>query len=421
MRILVFIFYSGGKLFDYIRSYDRKSAEKGQQSLSDFLSASNALVSTPAYKTNPIKIPQPVSTATAVAPSPSPPPTDKNCKRNAAANDYDGDSFYHLLQSYYNKSAASDDTVTYSNSCETVANSVNNEAPHFDLIANDLDVNNLLQCSKKLLNSVSHTLHKIQNHRIDENAIQENDSLFEDSGESGDEDVVDRTDVNEIHSIHSNLMTLATSDDFPVNEYSTEEDEGYYRVAIRLPKAILRRWFREIIFAIKHLHANHIYCYDLQPDNLLLGKNGEILLTYFYRREFTAYFDVKSLNKSCYSSVYIAPERPLTALSDIWSVGVIFFELVTGTSFQSCHPNGILSYYDIQYPEDFDIDINTRDLLEGVSGFFLFANTLYVYLHYYETIKNQFECHLSFQLLQINPDHRLRLDEIEAHPFFNSI
>lgn len=318
----------------------------------------------PSFKTNPIKIPDPV---TAVAPPPSPPKpsTNQNGNRTVAVASGDGDSFYHLLQSYYNKSAASDDSLDYPNSCETIVNSTNSEAPHFDLIANDLDVNNLLQCSKKLLNSVSHTLHKIQNHRIDENAIPENDSLFEDSGESADEDVVDRADAKEIHS---NVKPNALPNCFATNDYSSSEEDDDYRVAVRLPKAILRRWFREIIFAIKHLHANYIYCYDLQPDNLLLGKNGEILLTYFYRREFTAYFDVKTINKSCYSSAYVAPERPLNALSDIWSIGVIFFELVTGTSFLSCHPNGISSYYDIQYPEDFDIDMNTKDLLEGVSG-----------------------------------------------------
>lgn len=286
--------------------------------------------------------------------------TNPNCNRMmATTTGANSDSFHHLLQSYYNKSGASDDTVAYPNSCDTIANSMNNDAPHFDLIANDLDVNNLLQCSKKLLNSVSHTLHKIQNNRFDENAIAENDSLFEDSGESADEDVIDRCDANEIHS---NLKSIDAAD-----VYSSEDDDDDYRLAVRLPKAILRRWFREIIFAIKHLHANHIYCYDLQPDNLLLGKNGEILLTYFYRREFSGYFDVKSINKSCYSNAYVAPERPLSALSDIWSIGVIFFELVTGTSFQTCHPNGILSYYDIQYPEDLDIDANTTDLLEGVS------------------------------------------------------
>lgn len=397
-------------MFDYIRSYDRKSAEKGQQCLSDFLLTSNVLVSMPKYETNPIKIPQSVTAAP--TPQPAKLSTNENCIRTAATALADGDSFYHLLQSYYNKSAASDDTTDYSNSCETIiANSRNDEAPHFDLIANDLDVNNLLQCSKKLLNSVSHTLHKIQNHRFDENvAMQENDSLFGDSGESADEDVDDRVDAN---GIHSNVMSNVTADCFPTNKYSSDDDDNY-RVAVRLPKAILRRWFREIIFAIKHLHANHIFCYDLQPDNLLLGKNGEILLTYFYRREFTAYFDVKSLNKSCYASAHIAPERPLTALSDIWSIGVIFFELVTGTSFQSCHPNGILSYYDIQYPEDFDIDENTKDLLEGVS---VVCDCVYAF----ESIRNQFECHLSFQLLQVNPEHRFRLDEIEAHPFFNSI
>lgn len=132
----------------------------------------------------------------------------------------------------------------------------------------------------------------------------------------------------------------------------------------------VRRWFREIIFAIKHLHANDIICYDLQQHNLLLGKNGEILLSYFYRREFSPY--IFGEDQTSYPIVYIAPERPLTSVSDVWSIGVIFYELLTGYSFQSCHPDGILSYFDIQYPENIELDTNSKDLVEGVWSFFLF-------------------------------------------------
>lgn len=62
-------------------------------------------------------------------------------------------------------------------------------------------------------------------------------------------------------------------------------------------------------------------------DNLLLGSDGQLQLTFFYRRiENDLEFDVQC-NKPNYCS-YVAPERPLTMVSDWWSVGVIIFELL---------------------------------------------------------------------------------------------
>lgn len=132
---------------------------------------------------------------------------------------------------------------------------------------------------------------------------------------------------------------------------------------------------------MKHLHANDIACYDLQPDNLLLGKNGEILLSYFYRREFTPYIFGDEMHQTCYPIVYIAPERPLTLQSDVWSMGVIFYELLTGYSFQACHPDGILSYFDIQYPENFELDSTSKDLIEGVRILLFYCISINLPLH----------------------------------------
>lgn len=307
-------------------------------------------------------------------------PKDSNEKHSA------NDSFYHLLQSYYYNAPSEDCTDFVSDNVAKTSNKIENPfeaAPHFDLIANDLDVNNLLVCSKKLLNSVSHTLEKIQTN-LTADKLMESD-LFEIYDSASESLVDDSTQCNDDSDtdkipIYSNSPPKICVIKSEMNEMHFEDSKnnGNNGAMLQLPKAILKRWLREIIFAVKHLHANNIFCYDLQPDNLLLGKNGEILLTYFYRREFTSYLDIKTMNQSCYSLANIAPERPLTSQSDVWSIGVIFFELVTGSTFQSCHPNGYASYFDIQYPEDFEPDVETRDLLEGVSLYCIKYTYLFV-------------------------------------------
>lgn len=323
------------------------------------------------------------------------------------ADDDDCFSFYDLLQSYYDdvplNSSSALKTIQIENDKEHFE-----EAPHYNLIANDLDVNNILNCSQKLLKSVSSTLKRVQT--TTEPNLLCNDTITKssDSIESLNQTGEDKDDI------YLNIISpeygkpLITKDSIKIDNYF---DNCKLFDISQLPRAIIRRWFREIIFAVKHLHANDIACYDLQPDNLLLGKNGEILLSYFYRRDLSPYIVGDEMHQTCYPSVYIAPERPLTLHSDVWSIGVIFYELLTGHSFQAFHADGVLSYFDIQYPDSFELDSISKDLIEGVT--IICCKFYFNFLEYF--------FNYCFQMLQTNPTQRIKLDEIEEHSFFISI
>lgn len=283
-------------------------------------------------------------------------------------------SFYDLLQSYYEDIPM---PKAKSNDTELEDEQTYDEAPHFQLIANDLDVDNILNCSQKLLKSVSTTLKRVQTTTTDNESstlptefqINYNDSI---ESLNDSEENLDLTPP-----AHGEPFQIIIEETIK----SESEDEFFQYIDVsRLPRAIIRRWFREIIFAVKHLHANDILCYDLQPNNLLLGKGGEILLTYFYRREFDSYIFDETMHHNCYPNPYIAPDKPLTAKSDVWSIGVIFFELLTGFSFQICHPNGMQSYFEIQYPENIELDIDSRDLIEGVRWLSLVNLEFFVFI-----------------------------------------
>lgn len=334
-------------MYDYIRSYNRQSSSANRTSLTKSIPVKFKAVKS-IFKSNPIEIPDtPISQLKA-----------SDAK---SSEDEDSFSFYDLLQSYY-------DDEPIGNSSEKKPASIEcedsiDEAPHFNLIANDLDVNNILNCSQKLLRSVSSTLKRVQTTTVTNSECNDIITKTRNSLGSLDENNEDKDDV------YTTIISLKLNEPFNAKE-SIKSDNYSDKFKLfdvsQLPRAIIKRWFREIIFAVKHLHAHDIACYDLKPDNLLLGKNGEILLSYFYRRDFNPYIFNDDMHQTCYSIVYIAPERPLTLQSDVWSMGVIFYELLTGYSFQSCHSDGTSSYFDIQYPENFELDSTSRDLIEGV-------------------------------------------------------
>lgn len=126
-------------------------------------------------------------------------------------------------------------------------------------------------------------------------------------------------------------------------------------------------------------------------DNLLLGPEGQLLLTYFYRKERfpDAATLATELRPEAVQQLYVAPERPLRPCSDYWSIGVILFEMLTRRNFLTCHPAGVFCYQDVQYPDAVDISDEARQLLDG--------------------------------LLQPLPENRFDFKEIIASAFFHTI
>ncbi|KAJ3708008.1 hypothetical protein LUZ61_011713 [Rhynchospora tenuis] len=108
-------------------------------------------------------------------------------------------------------------------------------------------------------------------------------------------------------------------------------DKLYYLE--KLDEETARRYFQQLIDAVDYCHSRQIYHRDLKPENLLLDKNGNIKLSDFglsILRE-----PGELLTTSCGSPCYVAPEVVMHisydgAGSDIWSCGVILFEMLSG-------------------------------------------------------------------------------------------
>lgn len=162
----------------------------------------------------------------------------------------------------------------------------------------------------------------------------------------------------------------------------------------RLNDKMTAQYMREVISAVNYLHELDppIIHRDIKPENILLDSENSVKLGDF---GWSNFFNGDSRRLTyCGTPEYLAPEMIRQsghdASIDVWNLGILFFELLTG-----------------------------KPPFEGKNQQDLFDNILKQKINWpkgFSPVAKQ----LVKRLLQSNPAKRIKLSEITEHPWFKS-
>eukprot|EP01083_Nonionella_stella_P062681 162986_1 len=155
-------------------------------------------------------------------------------------------------------------------------------------------------------------------------------------------------------------------------------------------------WLKQLASGLLYVRNRNLIHRDLKPQNLLLseGPDGSLATLKIADFGFARYIQPESLAATlCGSPLYMAPEilkvQKYDAKADLWSVGTILFEMVTGKP-----PFNAATHYELikkiehgmlRFPAEVKISANLLDLLQ--------------------------------RLLKRNPMQRMSFDQFFCHPF----
>ncbi|MFO7550428.1 MAG: serine/threonine-protein kinase [Haliea sp.] len=144
---------------------------------------------------------------------------------------------------------------------------------------------------------------------------------------------------------HPNIVRLldgGSLDDgspFLVMEYVNGERIDAWCQRRNLPVDEILALFSKVCQAVQHAHQNLVVHRDLKPSNIVIGTDGEPKLMDFgvaklLKREGDDHDPLTELGDRMLTPMYASPEQlqgdPVSTLSDVYSLGVILYELLVG-------------------------------------------------------------------------------------------
>ncbi|MCP4582707.1 MAG: protein kinase [candidate division Zixibacteria bacterium] len=102
----------------------------------------------------------------------------------------------------------------------------------------------------------------------------------------------------------------------------------------RLPLEIALLIAREVAFGLKYAHSNELVHRDIKPANIMLAKDGRVMITDFGIAKTHGDMSITVTGQTIGSPAYMSPEqaagRPIDQRCDIFSLGIVLYEIVTG-------------------------------------------------------------------------------------------
>ena len=93
--------------------------------------------------------------------------------------------------------------------------------------------------------------------------------------------------------------------------------------------------FRQVLEAVSYAHDNQVIHRDLKPDNIMINKNGRVKVMDFGLAFFQGHHSLTEVGQVMGTAAYVSPEQAQGKVTDcrtdIYSLGVILFEIITGS------------------------------------------------------------------------------------------
>ncbi|KAI5248170.1 Pkinase-domain-containing protein [Aureobasidium subglaciale] len=155
-----------------------------------------------------------------------------------------------------------------------------------------------------------------------------------------------------------------------------------------------RCWFRDMILGIEYLHAQGIVHRDIKPDNCLVNEDDILKIVDFGVSEMFEKQSDMTTAKSAGSPAFMPPELCVAKhghvsgrAADIWSMGVTLYCLRYGRI--PFEKTGLLEMYESIRTDEFSLpEEHNRDFID-----------------------------LMRRILEKDPDHRIKMEELRAHPW----
>lgn len=146
-------------------------------------------------------------------------------------------------------------------------------------------------------------------------------------------------DLNHTNLLHANYLGTTAEDNRAYLVMPLCPDGSASKYIGKADEFVLWKFIKDVAAGLAYLHEQHppLIHQDIKPDNILISKNGDFLITDFgisKQLRSTLKKSVGHLN-SAGSVSYMGPERfskqsmPIKA-SDIWSLGATVYELAVG-------------------------------------------------------------------------------------------
>ncbi len=138
---------------------------------------------------------------------------------------------------------------------------------------------------------------------------------------------------------HKNLVSIYDVAIYPDMKYIVMEYLDGITLKEYLDKKGVLSWKEACIYtvqilrALEHTHSKDVIHRDIKPQNIILQKNGEIKVTDFGIAK-TPHESASGKERAIGTVYYISPEqassKETTFASDLYSVGIMLYEMVTG-------------------------------------------------------------------------------------------